>query len=84
MDLVGLSPSLKPCPTSTGTLAEAAAVYFASPVICSFVLFTVFWAQGQQLALSDVYFALALLYVLRSSVGMMWTRSVEPGVGALA
>eukprot|EP00667_Euglena_gracilis_P000555 EG_transcript_556 len=57
--------------------AVNAAVYFASPVICSFVLFTVFWAQGQQLALSDVYFALALLYVLRSSVGMMWTRSVE-------
>ena len=56
--------------------AVNAAVYFASPVMASFALFTVYWLEGHTFTLSNTYFVMALLYVLRGPLEGAWACHV--------
>eukprot|EP00667_Euglena_gracilis_P001411 EG_transcript_1411 len=49
--------------------ASTSAIWFVAPVMGSLALFLTHWLQGQAFQLSDVYSVLALLYLLRRTVG---------------
>jgi hypothetical protein len=55
------------------------AAYFATPYISTFATFTLMWALGQTLEVTEVFAAIALIHVLRIGMGKNLTRVLEAG-----
>lgn len=57
---------------------------FCTPALVSLVTFGVFWGTGGDLTVPVVFSTISLLQVLRTTIGRMWSRSVETGSDAVA
>ncbi len=57
---------------------------YCTPAIVSFITFVVYWRLNGKLTIPVVFSTISLLQVLRSSIGRMWTRSMELMSEALA
>lgn len=57
--------------------------YFSSPV-AAFATFAVYWGTGGILTIPLVFSTISLLQVLRVSIALHWTRSIERGSEAIA
>jgi ABC-type multidrug transport system fused ATPase/permease subunit len=57
---------------------------YCTPGIVSFITFVVYWRLGGVLTIPKVFATMSLLQVMRTSVGRMWTRSIELTSEAIA
>tara|TARA_B110000208_G_scaffold80804_1_gene103158 strand:+ start:427 stop:3246 length:2820 start_codon:yes stop_codon:yes gene_type:complete len=55
------------------------AAYFATPYISTFATFSLLWAMGQTLEVTEVFAAIALVHVLRIGMGKNLSRVLEAG-----
>ena len=55
------------------------AAYFATPYLSTFATFTLMWALGETLEVTEVFATIALIHVLRIGMGKNLTRVLEAG-----